>query len=531
MLDGVVVTEPEEMAMALDRITVGFDERVTVPLLIWTPLDSVTVATDDGIVVGFEDRVTVGLDESVNVPEETAIADDGITVKLLDGVTVAFDDRVTPMALPTVDSATTRADMVEVTALDPAVTQAVLPPLMIETAPDETDVIDGNEERITVGFEESVTVPLLIAIALDIANDGAEESVTVQTLEGMTVGFDDSVMVPELIARALEMPTETDSGPSVDSATTSAAMVDVTALDPATTVAWLAPPTPPRIETWLDPAVVTEKLLNEEMATASAGDAEVTVAVTTPATLAPFAMATMPDDSDVIVGLDESVTVTADDGVTVTADAWLTLTIDDGVTVPDETATVFVTPVDNATVMFDEGVIETTEDGITVGLEERVTVPDEIAIALEMANDGAEDSVTVNTLDGITVGLDESVTVPEETEIAEERENGGAEESATVKTLDGITVGFEESEMVPELTTTAGTPVIATLMFDDGVIVSADDGVTLREPTEEPQKSPTLTTWRCEASGCCTVCTSVADEGVAGDELWNWTLLTTRYLL
>jgi hypothetical protein len=220
----------------LDGMTVGFE-------------DSVTVATLDGITVGFEDRV--------NVPDETEIAEDGITVKLLDGVTVAFDESVTPTRPPTVESATTMADMVEVTALDPADTQAVFAPLMIETAPDETEVIDGNDERMTVGLLESVTVPLLIDSALEMANDGALESVTVQTLDGITVGFEDSVIMPLLIARALEIPTETDSGPSVESATTSAAMVDVTALEPATTLAWLAPPAPPRIETWLVPLMET----------------------------------------------------------------------------------------------------------------------------------------------------------------------------------------------------------------------------------------------------------------------------------
>lgn len=265
------------------------------------------------------------------------------------------------------------------------------------------------------------------------------------------------------------------------------------------------------IETWLDPEVVTEKLLNEEIATASAGDAEVIVAVTTSATLAPLAMATRPDESEVIDGLEESVTLTTDDGVTVKT-------------------------LDGITVGF--------EESVTVGLEDRVTVPEEIESALLIANDGAEESVTVQiddgdtttaldgvtvateesatvllvnvtwmADDGMTVGFDERVMVPDEIEIAEESVTvplliATAEESVavtapvTVGPLDRVTVGAEESVMVPEETVTDGTPVIATCMADDGVIEMTEDGVTESEPAELPQKSPTLTTWRCEVSGC-----------------------------
>ena len=90
----------------------------------------------DGIVVGFEDRITVGLDESVTVPDEI-VAEIG----------------------PSVDRATTKADMVDVTTLDPATTFAVLAPLMIETAPEDTEVMVGLDDRITVGLLDKVTVP------------------------------------------------------------------------------------------------------------------------------------------------------------------------------------------------------------------------------------------------------------------------------------------------------------------------------------------------------------------------------------
>lgn len=90
-----------------------------------------------------------------------------------------------------------------------------------------------------------------------------------------------------------------------------------------------------------------------------------------------------------------------------------------------------------------------------------------------------------------------------------------------------MTVGLEESVTVPEAMLTEGTPTITTLTFEDGVTVGLDDSVTATLPAELPQKSPTLITWRCEVSACCTVWTSVAEDGVAGTELWNWTLFAT----
>lgn len=155
-------------------------------------------------------------------------------------------------------------------------------------------------------------------------------------------------------------------------------------------------------------------------------------------------METVPEDTDVMLGLEERITV----GL-------------------EESVTVFVTPEESATVKFDDGVTVTAEPMVAL------TVPDEIA------------TILVTAVDRLTVPV----------------------------------------------TVTAGTPVMATLMFDDGVTVTADDGMTLIDPALLPQKSPTEMTWRCEVSGCCTVWTSVAEDGVAGTELWNWTLLANAYLL
>src|SRR6266852_2339980 len=79
------------------------------------------------------------------------------------------------MPAPFEESATTSEAMVEVTADEPAKTLAVLAPAMIETAPEETEVMVGFEERVmvpevtvtappaSVGFEESTTV-LLVSV-------------------------------------------------------------------------------------------------------------------------------------------------------------------------------------------------------------------------------------------------------------------------------------------------------------------------------------------------------------------------------
>lgn len=109
---------------------------------------------------------------------------------------------------------------------------------------------------------------------------------------------------------------------------------------------------------------------------------------------------------------------------------------------------------------------------MTVGLLESVIVPDEIESALEMANDGADDNVTVlapavverptiqlpvcvaltevaedgmtvGLLDSVTVGTEDKVTVPEEMEMALEIANAGADESVTVlapATVDRVVV-------------------------------------------------------------------------------------------
>jgi len=134
-----------------------------------------------------------------------------------------------------------------VTALDPATTFAVLAPLMIETAPEETEVMVGFEDRITVGLDDRMTVGLLDNVTVPEDMAVTEPLPNVTALDRITVGLDESVTVPEEILTAVV--PEIENGPSVESATTRAAMVDVTALDPATTFAWLAPPAPPRMET------------------------------------------------------------------------------------------------------------------------------------------------------------------------------------------------------------------------------------------------------------------------------------------
>lgn len=101
---------------------------------------------DDGITVGLEDRITVKLEE-------------GVTVAAEDSVTCCTEDGAVTTIPLNVERATTMADIVEVTALAEAVTQAVLAPLIMEKAPDVTEVIVGLEDRITVGLLERVIVP------------------------------------------------------------------------------------------------------------------------------------------------------------------------------------------------------------------------------------------------------------------------------------------------------------------------------------------------------------------------------------
>lgn len=134
-----------------------------------------------------------------------------------------FDEGAWPFGLtPFGEIATSNAAIVDVGTLEAANTLAVFAPLMIDTAPDETDVMVGLDDRMTVGLEDSVIVPLLTAIALEIANAGAEDNVTVLATpvdsatvatedsatvllvnvtwiadDGMTVGLLDSVTVPD----------------------------------------------------------------------------------------------------------------------------------------------------------------------------------------------------------------------------------------------------------------------------------------------------------------------------------------------
>ena len=84
----------------------AFTAAETPPLLIAIRPEEieVIVASEDAITVGFEDSVTVQTEE-------------GITVGFEDRMTVAFEDGVKVLAELFGDRVTTRADIVEVTAL------------------------------------------------------------------------------------------------------------------------------------------------------------------------------------------------------------------------------------------------------------------------------------------------------------------------------------------------------------------------------------------------------------------------------
>lgn len=113
---------------------------------------------------------------------------------------------------PSVENATTSADIVEVTVLEPATTLAVLAPEMIDTEPEEIDAIVGLLDKITVGLDDSVTVPddtatVLLVRVTWIADEGMtvkfDDGVTVRLLDTITVGFDDSVTAPEEMVTTL----------------------------------------------------------------------------------------------------------------------------------------------------------------------------------------------------------------------------------------------------------------------------------------------------------------------------------------
>lgn len=93
---------------------------------------------------------------------------------------------------------------------------------------------------------------------------------------------------------------------------------------------------------------------------------------------------------------------------------------------------------------------------------------------------------------------------------------------------DAMTVGFEDSVTVPEEMLTEGMPTKLTLTADDGVTVATLDKV--RVPEEIGNATPAVRlpiciTWRWTPPPWSIVSTIVADEGVAGTELWNGTLL------
>lgn len=218
-----------------------------------TPADDMTLTTEDGITVGLDDSVTRAEDTDtlstedgviVATDESATVATDDRATVLLVRVTCTADDGVTDTAPPTDEIATASAAIVEVTALDPAETQAVLAPFMMLNAPEVTEVTAGPDDRVTVKPEEGVIVT-------------AEDGVT----------------------RCDALREEI--------ATTSADMVEVTALEPATTFAVLAP----------------LMMLNEPEVTEVMVD-----------------MLTAGSDDRVTVKTEDGATVTAEDGVTVATD-------------------------------------------------------------------------------------------------------------------------------------------------------------------------------------------------------------------
>jgi len=123
--------------------------------------------------------------------------------------------------------------------------------------------------------------------------------------------------------------------------------------------------------------------------------------------LAPLEIAVIPEEIVPIVSAEDSVTVIALDGVKVNTLDGITMGFDESVTVPEDTFTVLLVKV-----------TWTADDGITVGFDESVTVPEETAMALDKANDGAEDKVTVlapAAVDSVVVTALDGVTVPDDT--------------------------------------------------------------------------------------------------------------------
>lgn len=285
----------------LDGITVGFDE-------------SVTVKTLDGMTVGLEERITVGFEDSKTM---LLTAEDNATVKAEDGMTVGFEERITVGFDESVTVFVTALDNATVTAEDgvtvPDDTATMLLPVVVTEK-----LLNDEMATASAGLAEETwaTTTAAVFAPLTIETAPEETDVMVGLEERMTVGLEESVTVPDDTA------------------------------------------------TMLLPAVVTVKFENDEIATTRAGDAEDTIAVTTPAVFAPLMMETAPDDTEVMVGFEDNITVGFDDRATVlvTALESATVTADDGVIVPEETATMLDPAAE--TVKLENELMATTSAGL-----------------------------------------------------------------------------------------------------------------------------------------------------------------------
>lgn len=285
------------------------------------------------------------------------------------------------------------------------------------TVPDDTattfevSVTWIAEEAITVGFDESVIVPDETAMALLIANAGADDSVTVGTEESVIVPEETATMLlpVTVTAKALDSVTVPE-----ETATTLLVKVTCTAEDGITVGL-------------LDRVMVPDEIDSAEEIAKLGADESVTVPEETATTLEVRVTCTADDAITVgfelsvtvpeemasaeeiaIDGAEESVTVFTEDGETVTTLDGITVglelritvglddsctvllvnvtwTADEGVTMPEETATMLVTVVESATAGMPEKLTEIADDGVIDTTEDGVTVPEEIAIALPAA--------------------------------------------------------------------------------------------------------------------------------------------------
>ena len=89
---------------------------------------------------------------------EVTAEEPAITLAVLVPLVICIWLLVVTEKFPSVESATTKAGIVDVTALEPATTLAKLAPLEMTTVPEVRDVTVGLDDRITVKLDDGVTV-------------------------------------------------------------------------------------------------------------------------------------------------------------------------------------------------------------------------------------------------------------------------------------------------------------------------------------------------------------------------------------